>query len=264
MILDDIIRDKKHEIRRLKKLTSLADLKRECEDFSGRKNNFFKALKSSRGIAVIAEIKKRSPSKGLLSKNFDAVKFARSFARQGAGALSVLTDHKYFGGSSEILLKVRRSSSLPILRKDFTVDEYQLFESKLLDVQAVLLIVRILPRETLRKFYSVAQKLGLEVLFEVHDEADLKKVLPLKPRIVGINNRDLATFRVDLNITKRLAGSIPKECLVVSESGIARNSDLERLRKHGVHAVLVGEMLMKTRDPGSALKRLLGKRRASR
>ena len=264
MILDDIIRDKKNEVRRQKKIRPPHVLKKECRGLPKRKNIFLSALKRGKDIAVIAEIKKRSPSQGLLCRNFDAPKIARAYARNGASALSVLTDNKYFGGSSELFQKVRKNSSLPILRKDFIVDEYQLYESRLLGADAVLLIARVLSGKSMRKFYGLCKQLGLEALFEVHDEADLKKVLPLKARLVGINNRDLATFRVDLNVTKRLARDIPRTCLVVSESGITSGDDLAVLKKYGVKAVLAGEMLMKASDPGRALKRLLGKARGSR
>ena len=263
MILDDILRDKKIEVRRLRGQKPLEKLKKALLDSAKRKNNFFSALKKKTGVALIAEIKRRSPSKGLFSKNFDPVKIARAYERAGAGALSILTDKKYFGGSSRILAEVRKASPLPVLRKDFIVDEYQVYESKLLGADAVLLIARVLSPETLRRFYALANELGLEVVFEVHDGTDLQKVLPIGPRIVGINNRDLADFHVDLGVTKRLAPCIPKHCLIISESGITDAGQLAMLKKYGVKAVLVGETLMKDKKPGLALKRLLGKTRGS-
>ena len=264
MILEQILRDKKKEVARLKSRKPLAALKLESARMPKRKNRFLSALKKKRGIAVIAEIKRRSPSKGLLRRDFNAVKIARQYQKAGAAALSVLTDKKYFGGSADILKKVRRAVPLPILRKDFTVDEYQLYESRLLGADAVLFIARVLSRAQMRRFGALARKLGLEVLFEVHDGADLKKVAPLKPRLVGINNRDLDSFRVDLNVTKRLAKKVPGRCLIVSESGISGAHELAELKRSGVKAVLVGETLMKDKDPGRALKRLLGKTHGSR
>ena len=264
MILDEIIRHKKKELKRSLRLKPLDILKKEALRVSGRKNHFVSSLKKNGRVSVIAEIKRRSPSKGLLCRNFDPVKIAGEYKRGGASALSVLTDAKYFGGSAEILKKVRASSPLPVLRKDFTVHEYQIYESKVLGADAILLIARVLSKETLKRFYAIAKKLGLEVLFEVHSEGDLKKVLPLKPRLVGINNRDLATFRVDLNETKRLSRRVPKRCLLVSESGISSSEDMAVLKKYGVQAVLVGELLMKDKSPSGALKRLLGNPHGSR
>ncbi len=258
MILNEIIRHKKIEIRRSKKYKSLLTLKKEVARLPRRKNNFLPSLKHAHGVAVIAEIKQRSPSRGILCRNFDPVKIARDYQRSGASALSVLTDQKYFGGSIEILKKVKKTSSLPILRKDFIVDEYQIYESRLMNADAILLIVRVLPLKLLRFFYSLAKRLGLEVLFEVHNTTDLKKALSLKARLIGINNRDLASFHVDINVTKRLAAKVPKSCVLISESGIANPEDLGELKKYGVRAVLVGEVFMKDKRPGEALKRLLG------
>ena len=261
MILDEILRNKKKEVARSKKARPLKMLQKETQRLEHRKNNFLAALKNKSGMAVIAEIKHRSPSKGILRKNFDPVAIARAYEISGASALSVLTDEKYFGGSAEVLRRVKKASSLPVLRKDFIVDEYQVHESRLMNADAILLIARVLSRTALKRFYVLATKLGLEVLFEVHSGAELKKVLPLGPRLIGVNNRDLSDFRVDLGVTRRLAAKVPKRCLLVSESGIAKPEDLATLKKYGVRAVLVGETLMKDKKPGEALKRLLGKPR---
>jgi indole-3-glycerol phosphate synthase len=264
VILDEIIRHKRVEIRRSKNKKSLKILKQEVARLPQRTNRFLVSLKNACGIAVIAEIKRRSPSQGMFCKNFDAVKIAKQYERSGATALSVLTDQKYFGGSAKIFKEVKKTSSLPVLRKDFTVDEYQIYESRLLNADAILLIARALSVKSLAKFYSVAKKLGLETLFEVHDDKDLQKVLGLKPLMIGINNRDLASFRVDLNVTRLLAVKVPRHCLLVSESGITSAEDLAWLKKYRVRAVLVGETLMKSKKPGSALKRLLVSRHGSR
>ena len=260
MILDEIIRHKKKEIASSKKARSLALLESKTRRLGRRANRFLSSLKKGRGMAVIAEIKRRSPSKGVLRRDFDPAAIARDYQRSGARALSVLTDRKYFGGSEKVLRRVKKASSLPVLRKDFIVDEYQVHESRLMGADAILLIARVLDRTLLRRLHALAGKLGLEVLFEVHDRADLKKVLPLKPRLVGVNNRDLSNFRVDLGVTRRLAGRIPARCLLVSESGISKPEDVTTLKKCGVRAVLVGETFMKDKRPGEALKRLLGKR----
>ena len=257
MILERILRDKKIEVSRAKKRIPLEKLKQQIAQLPKRKSRFLSALKKGKGVHVIAEIKRRSPSNGLLCRDFDPVKIARQYERAGASALSVLTDKKYFGGSSAILEKVRKATPLPILRKDFTIDAYQIYEAQAMGADAILLIVRTLSKGSLKKFYAVAEKLGLETLFEIHDEADWKKIASLKTRVVGINNRDLSNFHVDLGVTKRLAPKIGKGPLVVSESGISSAEDLTALKECGVRAVLVGEKLMRESDPGKALRRLL-------
>jgi indole-3-glycerol phosphate synthase len=259
VILGRILRDKKAEVRRVKSRRPLETLIREASRLPRRKNLFLTALRSKKGMAVIAEIKRRSPSRGLLRRDFDPVGIAREYQRAGAAALSVLTDKKYFGGSARILRDVRKATRLPILRKDFMVDAYQIYESRLLGADAILLIARALSRAALKRFHALAGKLGLETLFEVHTLAELKKVLPLKPRLLGVNNRDLGTFDVDLDVTRRLARRVPRSVLLVSESGITGPEDISALKKYGVRAVLVGETLMKDKNPKEALKRLLGK-----
>jgi indole-3-glycerol phosphate synthase len=254
-ILDRILSHKKKELRALKEFRPLSQLKKEALALPPAGNRFSKALRKKAGPAVIAEIKRRSPSKGLLSRQFDPVRIARSYRAGGAAALSVLTDAKYFGGSSEVLQKVRASSPLPILRKDFILEEYQVYEARLLGADAVLLIAAALSRSAMKKLALTARRLGLDVLFEVHNAAELRKVLPLAPKLLGVNNRNLKTFVVDLTVTERLAAQAPKGC----ESGIRDFADIQRLQKAGAKAFLVGESLMKEKDPARALKRLLGK-----
>jgi len=256
MILDQIVRHKRKEIEALKKKTSLERLKKKLGRARGR-GSFGKALFSAKDIAVIAEIKRRSPSKGILRKNFNPLKIARAFEASGAAALSVLTDQKFFGGSLDILRKVRSATQLPILRKDFILDEYQLYETALAGADAILLIAAILREEELESLSRTAVKLGLDVLFEVHNRADLKKILPLKPKIAGINNRDLQTFHVDLRTTTKLAGYFQKQTLLVSESGIFTRKDIDRVKRAGAKAVLVGESLMKNPDIAQGLRDLL-------
>ena len=248
MILDKIVAHKKKEIASLK--AGSAPIRK-----AGR---FYRALKDARGIAVIAEIKRKSPSKGILRKNFKPTEIAGQFGRSGASALSVLTDRKFFGGSGAILKQVRRSTKLPLLRKDFIISEAQIPESVAMGADAILLIAAILSRKKMAELAALASRAGLDVLFEAHTASELKKILAVKPKIVGINNRDLRTFRVDLKTTEKLAPKIPKGVLLVSESGIRDAADLARLKKSGVKAVLVGESLMKEKDPGAALKKILG------
>lgn len=256
MILDRIVHHKKRELRALKKKLPIADLIAEIRTLAPKKRRFLSALKKKR-FAVIAEIKKRSPSKGVLSRHFDPLKIAAAYKRGGASALSVLTDAKFFGGSTEILKKVSASSSLPILRKDFILEEYQVYESRLIGADAVLLIASILTAGRLKRLSGLAAKLGMDVLFEVHSTREAKKIRPLKPRLVGINNRDLRTFKVDLSTTERVAPQV-KGAFLVSESGVKTAKDILRLRRSGVRAALIGESLMTQRNASKALKNLLG------
>ena len=253
-VLAEITRRKRKEVEALKGRGTLGDLRKKVARLGRKKPVFEKALRKPGKIAVIAEIKKRSPSAGVLRKNFDPAAIARGYKNAGAAALSVLTDEKFFGGSSAILKKVRKAVRLPILRKDFIVDEHQVWESRLMGADAILLIAAILPSKKLAALSAAASAAGLEVLFEVHTRQDLKKVLPLKPRVVGINNRDLRTFKVDIRTTAKLAGLLPKDILLISESGIQKREDLLYLKKAGAQAILVGESLMKAKNPGEALR----------
>ena len=254
-ILDRILKEKKEELKTLKCRRSFASLKKEVSHLPKKKPSFLKVLKSSKRFAVIAELKKKSPSKGVISGNFDPLKIAKGYEKAGAGALSVLTDRKFFGGSAEILSRVRSRTRLAILRKDFILDEYQVWESRLMGADAILLIVSVLSRRRLKTLAQAAARLGLDVLFEVHSLREIEKLLPLHPKLVGINNRDLHTFRVDLRVTEKLMKRLPKDIFVVSESGIQTPGDLIYLRNLGVRAALVGESFMKEKNPGAALGR---------
>ncbi len=260
-LLRTILRHKKGEVRVSKKAVPFTLIRKAALSLPRKKTIFLAALRASRSFAVIAEIKHRSPSKGVLSKSFDPVRIARQYEKAGAAALSVLTDKKFFGGSPEFIRRIQAATRLPVLRKDFILEEYQVYESRLLGADAILLIASALGKAKMRVLYRLAASLGLDTLFEVHNLAELKKVLPLKPRLVGVNNRDLRSFRVDLAVSERLARHIPKNILFVSESGIQTREDLKRLRSAGARAALVGESLMREKDPGRALKRLLGKSR---
>lgn len=238
-ILDKIVAQKKKEVAVLKKKLKIP------ASIAPRAPRFLKTLQNAAGPVVIAEIKKRSPSKGLLRKDFNPIRIARKYEKAGARALSVLTDRKFFEGSVEILKKVRRVTDLPILRKDFIIDPAQIWESRLAGADAILLIAAILKPRELKRLHALAQKLGLDVLLEVHSEADVKRVLPLKPKWVGINNRDLQTFEVDLETTGRLAKRFGKDVFIVTESGIRTSEDFLYLLKCGADAALIGEHLMK-------------------
>ncbi len=258
MILDAIIKNKKKEIEALKKRKPLPVLKKEVLHLKKKTSCFIRALQKGHEVSVIAEIKRKSPSRGLLRAEFDPVKLAKSYRDAGARALSVLTDKKFFGGSLMDLKKVRSAVRLPILRKDFTIHEYQIYESRLAGADAILLIAAVLTSKKIGDFQRLAQKLGMDVLVEIHTQAELKKVLPFKPKLIGINNRNLNSFAVDIRATEELVKKVPKGSLVVSESGIQKHSQIRFLQSLGVRSVLVGESLMNKKDVKQALLELRG------
>jgi len=208
--------------------------------------------------AVIAEVKRASPSKGLLRADFDPAAIAAAYARGGAACLSVLTDIDFFQGADAYLQQARAACTLPVLRKDFTIDPYQVWEARALGADAVLLIVAALDDARLAELNDVAAEAGLDVLVEVHDAAELDRALRLKPALLGINNRNLRTFETRLETTLDLLGQVPGETLLVTESGILAPADVARMRGAGVHAFLVGEAFMRADDPGARLAELFG------
>jgi indole-3-glycerol phosphate synthase len=258
MILDDIVAYKKEELVETKRSTSLADQKKRAAD-AGLLRGFRAALASEGGIKLIAEVKKASPSKGVIRGDFDPVRIAATYQEAGATCLSVLTEKKYFQGSLGYLGAIRKAVDLPLLRKDFIVDEYQIFEARAAGADAVLLIAACLDKRQLEDYLGIAGNLGLDVLVESHTVKELDRTLLAGARIVGINNRDLSSFTVSLQTTFDLLRDIPDDRIVVSESGIQSRDDVVRLEKAGVDAVLVGESLMREKDIGKKVKELLGK-----
>ncbi|MGH8670501.1 MAG: indole-3-glycerol phosphate synthase TrpC [Burkholderiales bacterium] len=208
--------------------------------------------------AVIAEIKKASPSKGVLRENFDPAAIARSYAEHGAAALSVLTDRRFFQGCADFLQQARDACALPVLRKDFIVDPYQVFEARAMGADCILLIVAALDLPALHELAAVAENLGMAALVEVHDRAELEIALRLKTPLIGINNRNLRSFETRLQTTLDLLPEVPAERIVVTESGILEPADVSRMRANGVNTFLVGEALMRAGDPGAELARLFG------
>ncbi len=259
-ILNKILVRKQQEVETRQGQVSLADLQRQADQASIPRG-FVAALQSrvDRGqAAVIAEIKKASPSKGIIRENFDVVEIAKSYQVGGACCLSVLTDQDFFQGHEDYLVAARAACELPIIRKDFIVDPYQVVEARAIGADCILLIVAALEDEALAELHSQARSLGMDVLVEVHDRDELERALRLDLELVGINNRDLRTFDTSLDTTIQLLGLIPAGCLVVTESGIHTRDDVARMRQHGVHAFLVGEAFMRKPDPGQGLQELFG------
>lgn len=255
MILDEIVAVKRQEIEKRHARISLADFRTRAEN-SPPVRDFAGALEGGEFVALIAEIKPASPSRGDLSTNVDPVKIARLYDANGASAISVLTDRQFFKGDLNNLKAARVGADVPLLRKDFIIDEYQVYESRALQADAILLIVRILDDAQLRSFRLLAESLGMAALVEIHDEAELERALKSNAHIIGINNRNLADFTLDLATTEALAPKIPKEKLIVSESGIFNRADVERARNAGAIAILVGEALMRADDVGAKVREL--------
>lgn len=257
MILDDIIANKKEELAAVKSRVSPADIKAKAAD-AGPVRGFGKALSTGKGIRLIAEIKKASPSKGVIRGDFDPVAIAQVYAGSGASCISVLTEQKFFQGKIEYLGAVRKAQGLPLLRKDFVIDEYQLYEARAAGADAVLLIAACLEKRQLEDFLGIAARLGLDALVESHTYRELDKSLLAGAALVGINNRDLSTFVVSLQTTLDLLKDIPEDRTVVSESGIRTRDDVVKLENAGVDAILVGESLMREKDIGKKVRELLG------
>ncbi|MFY9314429.1 MAG: indole-3-glycerol phosphate synthase TrpC [Burkholderiales bacterium] len=254
-ILERILARKRQELEAARRAVPLAEMQRRAaaapapRDFVGA----LRAKIAARRPAVIAEIKKASPSKGLLRADFDPAAIARSYAAGGAACLSVLTDRDFFQGAPEHLAQARAACALPVLRKDFVTEPYQVFESRALGADCILLIAAALARQDMQGLEASARSLGMAVLVEVHDSAELEAALDLKTPLIGINNRDLRTFETRLQTTIELLAQIPAARIVVTESAIANRADIERLRGAGVEAFLVGEALIKAPHPGQAL-----------
>ncbi len=242
MILDEIVANKRIEIDKRKARIPLDEFRRRAES-APEPRDFAAALQGER-VALIAEIKPASPSRGTLQASADPVRIAGVYAENGAAAISVLTDREYFNGDPNNLKAARVACDLPLLRKDFIVDEYQVYESRALQADAILLIVRLLDDNQLFEFRKLASELGMPALVEVHTEEEIERAIKAGAEVTGINNRNLADFTTDLATTERLAPLIPSNVILVSESGIATHADVERVARAGADAVLVGQALM--------------------
>ncbi len=259
-ILNKILARKQQEIESRQRQLSLSDLQQQSQRASTPRG-FVSALQSrvDRGeAAVIAEIKKASPSKGVIREDFDVVEIARSYQAGGASCLSVLTDQDFFQGHEDYLVAAREACDLPVIRKDFIIDPYQVVEARAIGADCILLIVAALDDANLAQLHAQARSFGMDVLVEVHDREELERALQLDLELVGINNRDLRTFDTRLDTTIELLEMVPAGCLVVTESGIHTHSDVGLMRENDVHAFLVGEAFMRKPDPGAGLKELFG------
>jgi Indole-3-glycerol phosphate synthase len=257
-MLHEILKQKQREVAEARLVRPVAELERAVCDLPPCRP-FARALaESPRPVAVIAEVKKASPSKGLIRSDFDPQAIARAYRTAEVDAVSVLTERAFFQGASEHLATVKAEVTCPVLRKDFLIDSWQVFESRLLGADAVLLIAAALAPNELKALYRLATDLGMDVLVEVHDERELEAALGLGCPLIGINNRNLRTFVTDLAVTERLVAQIPDGVTVVSESGISTPSDVARLRALGVRAVLVGEHFMRQADIARAVVELVG------
>lgn len=256
MILDEICAHKREEVEASKQRVPLAKLK---EDINGLKppRDFWMALRKP-GISLIAEVKKASPSQGVMLEGVDPASLGGLYESCGASAISVLTDKKYFGGSLEDFTAVRQGVSIPCLRKEFIIDEYQIYESRAHQADAILLIVRILSDEQLSEYQQIATKLGISVLVETHNQEEIERAIQAGARIIGINNRDLSTFEVDLRTTLDLKRLVPGGHVLVSESGIHTREDVTLLEDGGVDAILVGQAFVTSDNIAEKVRELLG------
>ncbi|MDY6828320.1 MAG: indole-3-glycerol phosphate synthase TrpC [Pseudomonadota bacterium] len=259
-ILERIIARKAEEVTARAQRTSLGVLETRAQEADPTRG-FAAALEGAVTAgrpAVIAEIKKASPSRGVIRPDFDPATIAQQYTLAGAAALSVLTDEDFFQGHDRYLQHARAACGLPVLRKDFVIDPYQVVEARAIGADCVLLIVAVLGDAQLAELAACAQAFGLDVLVEVHDERELERALALEPRLLGINNRDLHSFETRLDTTWRLLGLVPSGSLLITESGIHDPADVAAMRERGVNAFLVGESLMRAQDPGAALRHLFG------
>ena len=255
--LDKILSTKFEVVKKQKSLLNLDEIKTRLEDITPAKG-FISSIRerNDKGlISVIAEIKKASPSKGIIREDFSPKKIAKQYESNGATCLSILTDEEFFQGSLDYLKSIKAEVNIPLLRKDFIVDKYQIYQSKLYGADCILLIVSALSDSQLLEYKNIAEELGLDILVEIHNQEELERIMPMEFSLIGINNRNLSTFEVDLKVTKELSAGI-KDKLVVTESGIQTKEDIHKIVSYQVLNFLVGESFMRADDPGQELKKL--------
>lgn len=260
-ILDKIVKTKRAEVAQQKKALEISNLERIINEKAEPSRNFMRHIKNavlSHRLAIIAELKKASPSKGIIREDFDPVEIARDYALNGATCLSVLTDSHYFQGSPSYIRQVKQAVSLPLLRKDFIIDEYQILESKALGADCILLIAAILDDSQLLDYTLMAHDLGMDVLVEVHSLEEFGRALNLPIRVIGVNNRNLKDFSISMDVTLQIRQELPDDYILISESGIESHEDIQHMQNEGIFAFLVGTTLMSSRSAGEALARLRG------
>lgn len=258
MILEEIAARTVQRVAEEKAAVPLSEMKKRAEALDANTGFPFRKALSGDEISFICEVKRASPSKGLIAPDFPYLDIARDYERAGASAISCLTEPFWFKGRDEYLAEISNAVTIPVLRKDFTVDEYMIYQAKTLGASAVLLICAILSKEQLSEYLGIAHSLGLSALVEAHDEDEVRTALSVGAGIIGVNNRDLRTFTVDINNSARLRKLVPPDVLFVSESGIKTAADIEALRSNGTNAVLIGETLMRSPDKKAALDELRG------
>ncbi len=258
MILAEIAAKTKERIADMRSRVSLEEIKAQAKEKECDTGFPFEAALGKEGMSFICEVKKASPSKGVIAEHFPYVEIGREYEKAGADAMSVLTEPFYFQGSNEYLSAIRKEVSIPLLRKDFTVDEYMIHEAKTIGADAILLICAILSPEQLAEYLGIATELGLSALVEAHDEAEIRMALSAGARIIGVNNRNLKDFTVDITNSIRLREMVPRDILFVSESGMKTREDIARLEENGTNAVLIGETFMRAEDKAAMLRELRG------
>ena len=258
MILEQIAERTRQRIEELSAEIPLSEVRSQAESMDVQTGFPFERALRSEGVSFICEVKRASPSKGVIAQDFPYVEIARSYESAGAAAISCLTEPYWFRGSSQYLREIAREVAIPVLRKDFTVSEYMIYEAKTLGAAAVLLICAILSPAQLREYLELAHSLGLSALVEAHDEAEVRTAVESGAHIIGVNNRDLRTFEVDITNSARLRALVPRDRVFVSESGITAPQDVALLRENGTDAVLIGETLMRSPDKKAALSALRG------
>jgi indole-3-glycerol phosphate synthase len=262
MILDELASLTRARIEKQKKEVSMDDIRREAELIAAREMEVqefdypFEEALSSPGLSIISEVKKASPSKGVIAETFPYLEIAKEYEASGADAISCLTEPDRFKGSDEYLKAITKEVTIPVLRKDFTIDPYMIYQAKVFGASAILLIAAILSDEELKNYYEIADILGMSCLFEAHDEEEVERCLTAGARIVGVNNRNLKDFTVDINNSIRLRELVPENIIFVSESGIMVPEDVKALRENGTDAVLIGEMLMRSDSKSELIKSL--------
>ena len=258
MILEEIAAKTRERIETEKRRRSLGELQAAVRDMDSNTGFPFEKALAKQGMSFICEVKKASPSKGVIAEHFPYVEIGMEYERAGADAMSILTEPFYFQGSNNYLTAIRKEVSIPLLRKDFTVDEYMLYEAKQIGADAVLLICAILSQTQLEEYAGIAGELGMSALVEAHDEREIQMALKAGAKIIGVNNRNLKDFTVDITNSVRLRELVPREILFVSESGMKNRADIARLEENGTNAVLIGETFMRSSDKAGMLRELRG------